>query len=48
MKTLARIIMFILATNYVTASLKESPRTRIGRRSNYDPLTFRIPNNGGL
>ena len=47
MKTLARIVLGLLAINYTSASFR--PKTsKIGRRSNYDPSEYRIPNNGGL
>ena len=46
MKTLARIVLDSML-NYTSASLR--PKTsKIGRRSNYDPSEYRIPNNGGL
>ena len=49
MKFLAKVVLGLLAFNYASATLREPPRTRIGRRSNVDMETFgRIPNNGGL
>ena len=47
MKTLARIVLGLLTFNYARTTF--TPRTsKIGRRSNYDPSEYRIPNNGGL
>jgi len=48
MKFLAKVVLFFLATNYITSTLQNPPKPRIGRRSNYDPSTFVIKNNGGL
>ena len=46
MKTLARIVLGLLTFNYARTTF--TPRTsKIGRRSNYDPSEYRIPNNGG-
>jgi hypothetical protein len=47
MKTLANLLLGLLAFNYTRTTF--APRTsKIGRRSNYDPSEYRIPNNGGL
>ena len=49
MKFFAKVVLSLLAFNYVNTSLRTPPRDRIGRRSNVDMNTFgRIPNNGGL
>ncbi len=46
MKTLAKIVLGLLAFNYTQSTF--APRTsKIGRRSNYNPSEYGIPNNGG-
>jgi len=47
MKTWQKVILGILAFNYTKNSFPKK-QSRIGTVSNYDPDSFKIPDNGGL
>tara|TARA_Y100000033_G_scaffold2561_1_gene2174 strand:+ start:356 stop:499 length:144 start_codon:yes stop_codon:yes gene_type:complete len=47
MKNLVKVVLGILAYNYATNSFPRK-QSRVGTVSNYDPDSFKIPNNGGL
>jgi hypothetical protein len=47
MKNLVKVVLGILAFNYATNSFPRK-QSRVGTVSNYDPNSFKIPNNGGL
>ena len=47
MKTWQKVILGLLAFNYTRNSFPRK-QSRIGTVSNYDPDSFKIPDNGGL
>ena len=47
MKTWQKVVLGILALLFLTRD-RSPKRPRIGPVSNYDPDSFKIPNNGGL
>ena len=47
MKTWQKVVLGLLAFNYAKSNLPRK-QSRIGTVSNYDPNSFKIPDNGGL
>ena len=47
MKTWQKVVLGVLAFNYTRNSFPRK-QSRIGTVSNYDPNSFKIPDNGGL
>ena len=47
MKIRVKVVLGILAYNYTTNSFPRK-QSRVGTVSNYDPNSFKIPDNGGL